>query len=547
MSPRGKGIWAISRSDFCWLCNALRVLLLSLAFFVSVTRPYNSNNSVSAEWYQSQKEHRWSIEKVHLVKALRSRERDFKSGIIPLRRSKNAFVIGKNNFKKKRHLDHSKESGQRDALNNIISLFKEKEDSMILSKGTFEAIHTHQPIPHLPVQTIPKQSVPAIRISPSEITSSNNSAAMSNHQILGKHVPQDSQVLSNEISKVQKDSKFYPNGSSSPETRELNKMKASPAKSKTIADDVANKDARNFPVKFQPSLEAPMKSTGGRNSLSGIHTAKHYYEKISSAFHSTTPSPSYTSSSTFNRKSSFPTSKEPASVSTPLGTPTKSSSDNKSAITSNGYQNPIPRNIPVLCQVICGNGCCSPKLKTSLTQTSAQTTRTTEPTTKTKGELTSKPTEPPDVIATPPLPLWHLENNPQGFPNEEHPSLVPSLPAGPMPRPAMGPLSTFATPRMDRTLTPATLSPNEQTKETLPFGPCQDYHPDCPAFVISRMCEQETQFRDEFDVREVCMLSCGMCNSLRKKGSNFSSKKQTTEERPEDMGFPEYSKKFLRR
>ena len=288
--------------------------------------------------------------------------------------------------------------------------------------------------------------------------------------MLGKHVPQDSQVLSNEISKVQRDSKFDPNGSSSPETRELNKMKASPAKSKTIADDVTNKDARNFPVKFQPSLEAPMKSTGGRNSLSGIHTAKHYYEKISSSFPSTTPSPSYTSSSTFNRKSSFPTSKEPASVSTPLGTPTKSSSDNKSAITSNGYQNPIPRNIPVLCQVICGNGCCSPKLKTSLTQTFAQTTRTTEPTTKTKGELTSKPTEPPDVIATPPLPLWHLENNPQGFPKEEHPSLVPSLPAGPMPRPAMDPLPTFATPRMDRTLTPATLSPNEQTKETLPFG-----------------------------------------------------------------------------
>lgn len=26
------------------------------------------------------------------------------------------------------------------------------------------------------------------------------------------------------------------------------------------------------------------------------------------------------------------------------------------------------------------------------------------------------------------------------------------------------------------------------------------------------MCEEETQFRDEFDVREVCMLSCGMCN-----------------------------------
>ena len=69
------------------------------------------------------------------MKALRSRERDFKSGIIPLRRSKNAFVIGKNNFKKKRHLDHSKESGQRDALNNIISLFKEKEDSMILYNG----------------------------------------------------------------------------------------------------------------------------------------------------------------------------------------------------------------------------------------------------------------------------------------------------------------------------------------------------------------------------------------------------------------------------
>jgi len=57
------------------------------------------------------------------VKALRSRERDFKSGIIPLRVSKNAFAIGKNNFKK------------NDALNNIISLIKEKEDSMILSNG----------------------------------------------------------------------------------------------------------------------------------------------------------------------------------------------------------------------------------------------------------------------------------------------------------------------------------------------------------------------------------------------------------------------------
>lgn len=336
--------------------------------------------------------------------------------------------------------------------------------------GPFEAIHSQKPIPDLPVQTIQKQSVPAIRISPSETPSSTNTAAMSNHQILGKHVAQDSQVLSNEISKVHKDSKLDPNGSSSPETREPNEMKASPVQSKTRADDVANKDARNFPVKFQPSLEAPMKSTGGRNSLSGSQTTKHYYEKISSLFHSTTPSPRYTSSSTFNRKSSFPTSKEPASVSTPLGTPTKISSDNKSAITSNGYQNPIPRNIPVLCQVICGNGCCSPTLKTSLKQTSAQTTHTTEPTIKTKSELTSKPTEPPDVIATPPLPLWHLENNPQGFPKEAHPSLVPFLPAGATPRPVMGPSPTFATPPMDRTLPPATLSPNEQTKETLPFG-----------------------------------------------------------------------------
>ena len=45
MSPHGKRIWTINRSDFCWLCNGLRIVLLSLAFFASVTRSYNSNNS----------------------------------------------------------------------------------------------------------------------------------------------------------------------------------------------------------------------------------------------------------------------------------------------------------------------------------------------------------------------------------------------------------------------------------------------------------------------------------------------------------------------
>ena len=44
------------------------------------------------------------------------------------------------------------------------------------------------------------------------------------------------------------------------------------------------------------------------------------------------------------------------------------------------------------------------------------------------------------------------------------------------------------------------------------------------------------------------VLSLIFCfHSLKKQGSNFSFKKQTTGERPEDMGFPEYSKKFLRR
>ena len=335
--------------------------------------------------------------------------------------------------------------------------------------GPFQAIHSQLPISDIPVQTIAKQSVPSIAIPPSQ-TSSNNTAAMSNHQILGKHVPQDSQILVNEISKVQKDSKLDPNGSSSTETREPNETKAFLAQSKTITDDLANKGQRNDPVKFQISLESPMKSTGGRNSLRERQTARHYYAKVSSSFHSTTPSPSYTSSSTFNRKSSFATSKQPASVLTPLGTPTKHSPNKEPTIASNGYQNPIPRNVPALCQVICGNGCCSPTMKASLTQTSHKTTRTTEPTTKNKTELTSKPTEPPDVMAAPPLPMWHLENNPQWFAKEAHPSLVPFLPAGPIPWPAMGPSSTSATPPMDMTLPPTTLSPIEQTKEILPFG-----------------------------------------------------------------------------
>lgn len=69
------------------------------------------------------------------MKALRSRERDFKSGIIPLRLHKNAFGIAKNKFKKKKHLNHWKESGDKDALNNIISFIKEKEDSRVRSTG----------------------------------------------------------------------------------------------------------------------------------------------------------------------------------------------------------------------------------------------------------------------------------------------------------------------------------------------------------------------------------------------------------------------------
>ena len=40
---------------------------------------------------------------------------------------------------------------------------------------------------------------------------------------------------------------------------------------------------------------------------------------------------------------------------------------------------------------------------------------------------------------------------------------------------------------------------------------------------------------------------CFCFHSLRKKGSNLSFKKQTRGERPEDIGFPEYSKKFLKR
>ena len=43
-------------------------------------------------------------------------------------------------------------------------------------------------------------------------------------------------------------------------------------------------------------------------------------------------------------------------------------------------------------------------------------------------------------------------------------------------------------------------------------GQCQDYHPDCPSFVMSGMCDEEAPFKDAFNVREVCMLSCGVCN-----------------------------------
>ena len=71
------------------------------------------------------------------MEALRSRKRDFKSGIFPSRLSKNAFAVAnvKNNFMNKRQVHRSKESRHRDTLNNIISLIKEKEDSMIQSTG----------------------------------------------------------------------------------------------------------------------------------------------------------------------------------------------------------------------------------------------------------------------------------------------------------------------------------------------------------------------------------------------------------------------------
>lgn len=43
-------------------------------------------------------------------------------------------------------------------------------------------------------------------------------------------------------------------------------------------------------------------------------------------------------------------------------------------------------------------------------------------------------------------------------------------------------------------------------------GQCEDYHPDCLSFLLSGLCDQPNPFLEVFNVREVCMRSCGVCN-----------------------------------
>ena len=319
-----------------------------------------------------------------------------------------------------------------------------------VNTGLLQAVQTQLlPIPVIPVQTIPIQPLPSVVIPPLQThVPANNAGSMTNQQPPGGNMPPIPQNASNEKPKESNpESKVIPSTENSKENK-------TPAELSEKPNGTLEKPVPGYQLPSKtPGSQVPTKSTEGSKS------SKKQTTKSAPSSHSTCL-PGNENSPTPRPNASCPTLKKPTSVPSAQGTRTKKPTPDKkptsASTTPNSNHNSMPQI--VLCQVICGSDCCSPKVKTSPTQSTPTTKPTTESTNEPKSEYKSKPTEPPDVMAGPPLPLRY----PPCLPKNTHHLLACQLqwPARPL-----SPSDTFP---MYMTLPPATASPlqMENEKET---------------------------------------------------------------------------------
>ncbi|XP_022785562.1 mucin-19-like [Stylophora pistillata] len=397
-------------------------------------------------------------------------------------------------------------------------------------------------IPVLPIQTIPIQALPSIQTAGSENfqkpkpqTANNTNQRESNGETGQTPTPTTSSAVAapnkgNQVGNNEKGPGELRKPSTSPGNQNSSGTTTSKPEQAGNGSNQALNPSKPTPTNKSSAKQEPTSAPAETSAKSGT---------------SENPEPTTPLAGTSNKEISsgktHSSKNKPTSTTAIKGGAPDSNSSHKKPSIKEGSQSHQQQPI-VLCQIVCGPGCCPLISKTK------PTVPTTKETTTLKPKKTTKPTKEavPEVLAGPPVPI-HYTQRPGWFPQNPAPLPIPpnSLPLG------TDPGAGSINPRLEMymNLPPATSAPKissfPKNNHDIFAGHCEDYHPDCPSFLMSGLCDQPNPFLEVFNVREVCMRSCGVCNSFVKHGQKDTFGLHKKEKKPEDIGFPEYSKKFL--
>lgn len=307
-------------------------------------------------------------------------------------------------------------------------------------------------IPVLPIQTIPIQALPSIQTAGSGNSQklqpqspNNTNQREGNGETIQTPTPTTSRAVAapNEGNQEGKNRK----GPEAPHNPSTSLGNQNPSGSANPRPEKSGNGSNQAPSSLKP--------TPVNKSSAKLEPTNAPAETLAKSGTSGNPNPTTPPSGTSNKEvhSGKPDGSKNKPISTtaikggaPDGESSPTKPSNKESSQSH-QQQPI-----VLCQIVCGPGCCP------LISTTKPTVPTTKETTTLKTKKTTKPTKeaPPEVLAGPPIPI-HYPQRPGWFPQNLAPlPLSPSsLPFGTDP----GSVSIHPQSNMYMTLPPATSAP----------------------------------------------------------------------------------------